>query len=978
MKKNIIFSVILALLPLVGNSQNLTDDDLKDVYTTRSYSKRVSVHDPSIIHDPADGKYYIYGSHLARAYTTASANYQDWTKFSSGETSSNTEYSSQAVTKVKNYEGVEVDFPQFDPYKWQNSGYRISGNQWAPDIVWNKTMKKWCMYISINGDKWCSSIVCLTSDKVSGPWKYQGLVICSGFNGAIAHNGYAATDDWKRMDLAIATGATTLPARYKPSGTYGDYWPNCIDPCVFYDDDDNLWMSYGSWSGGIFIIRLNPENGLRDYEYQFPYQVNNTTTTPGSANKQCTSDPYFGKKIAGGCYVSGEASYIKKIGNYYYLFMSYGGLSAYASDYYGNGYQMRVFRSDKPDGPYKDCNSSAGNNAIFTSYVLNFGSNATTDRGVRIMSCYKWDTMPNAELAQGHNSATVDAEGRALLVYHTRFNNGTEGHQVRVHQLFQNEDGWLVACPYEYNGETTIQNDIDTKQMFTTEDVIGTYQIILHKSRQNPSTQEYATPVSISLHEDGTVSGEHSGTWAFVPGTSYINITLKGAMGYTGDTTFKGVLTRQTVDFTNIPAVCFTAIGATGRTSNPITKGICLWGSKVPAKAAIAYTRDKMSIPFNDGQTVASDIELPSKALLGANITWSSDNEDVITNDGKVVGNGTATLTMEIEKDGEVYRRSYTLTVNADGVAAPEPLYLLDFENAAAVTDFGGTQYGSGTLVTENGVHGQYYQNMPNATASTVFKNYLAVKPSNNPWQQLVDSNTDAFTIAFWCNATVANTKKITNEWGSLFTGYTESGTLSTRAWPYPVGPDLRYGGQFHYNNNGYCDNNHDATRQEVMKWSKDNSWHHFAWVFSHMKDKGSFILTLYVDGTQKYSVTESISNGSYGIDMLKNLDRFVIGGASPIWSDPDNAYGYDDIAIYSSALTQDEVKAAIKEKNTPVVRGDANNDGAITVSDIVAIANHILGNTPTGFNLKNADMNNDGVITVSDIVVTAQSILNQ
>ena len=41
-----------------------------------------------------------------------------------------------------------------------------------------------------------------------------------------------------------------------------------------------------------------------------------------------TSDPYFGKKIAGGHYASGEASYIEYIGGYYYLFMSYGGLAA--------------------------------------------------------------------------------------------------------------------------------------------------------------------------------------------------------------------------------------------------------------------------------------------------------------------------------------------------------------------------------------------------------------------------------------------------------------------------------------------------------------------------------------------------------------------------------------------------------------------------------------------------------------------------
>ena len=77
-----------------------------------------------------------------------------------------------------------------------------------------------------------------------------------------------------------------------------------------------------------------------------------------------TSDPYFGKKIAGGCYVSGEGSYIEHIGNHYYLFMSYGGLEP------NGGYEMRVFRSSRPDGPYKDMN---GTDAIFTSWKLNYG-----------------------------------------------------------------------------------------------------------------------------------------------------------------------------------------------------------------------------------------------------------------------------------------------------------------------------------------------------------------------------------------------------------------------------------------------------------------------------------------------------------------------------------------------------------------------------------------------------------------------------
>lgn len=56
-------------------------------------------------------------------------------------------------------------------------------------------------------------------------------------------------------------------------------------------------MGYGSWSGGIFMLKLNEENGLRDYEYTYDYEVNGVKTQPGSANGRCTSDPYFGKRL---------------------------------------------------------------------------------------------------------------------------------------------------------------------------------------------------------------------------------------------------------------------------------------------------------------------------------------------------------------------------------------------------------------------------------------------------------------------------------------------------------------------------------------------------------------------------------------------------------------------------------------------------------------------------------------------------------
>lgn len=693
--KKLLLSV-MSLMAMNGTMAQTAvgDNDLANAYATQTITGRIAVHDPSIVMDVTDSttnpKYYIYGSHLGRAQTYATDNYQIWTTFKTGEENAGTSdslfadvngklvnfkdaYSTQLVKKVKNYKGEEVDFPNFDAHAWQAKGNNVKGMQWAPDVIYNKTMKKWCMYMSLNGDNWCSTIVCFISDDLEGPWIYQGPVVCSGFSGRYAHNGFAASGDWKNTDLAIATGYTSLPQRYN-TDEWSPYGPNCIDPCVFYDDDDNLWMSYGSWFAGIFMIKLDKENGLRDYTYTYPYQVKGVTTTAGAADANATSDPYFGKKIAGGWGVSGEASYIQKVGKYYYLFMSYGGLTA------AGGYQIRVFRSEKPDGPYKDCLTSTGIGAVYDKPRVNFGTDANRDEGVKLFGNYQWETMPNAELAQGHNSAIVDHKGRALIVYHTRFMNRDEEHEVRVHQLFVNQDGWLVAAPYEFSDETYTDNDIATQQLYDATEVAGDYQIIAHPYRQNTAAMAYEKPVTIHLNADGSISGEYTGKWELVSGTSYINLTLKGVATANAEVKFKGVLTEQTIDYTNIKALCFTALSSsdgldTSGGASLQTRGLSIWGSKADAKAAIKYTLDKTSVPFADGATLNSKPKLPTEGHLGATISWKSSNPSILTDEGVVKGKGKVTMTMTISKDGYEYTKDYTLNIDAEAEETTQVYY---------------------------------------------------------------------------------------------------------------------------------------------------------------------------------------------------------------------------------------------------------------------------------------------------------------
>ncbi len=563
---------------------------------------RVGVHDPSIVWDPNTKMYYIFGSHRASART---ANLMNWThinvpwKVGSNNNAANTAaFVKPAVTTVKKG-GVSVAFPAFNAQNWSkrgNENYNINGNLWAPDVIYNPTMKKWCMYMSVNGDRWYSSIVLLTANQITGPYTYQGPVVIGGF-----HTGTS----YKDTDLELVLGTqSSLPGRYNVGNNWGRRYPNCIDPCVFYDEEGKLWLSYGSWSGGIYLLELDEETGLRDYDVT--YKLTGT-------GDNITIDPYFGKKIAGGFYASGEASYIEHIGDYYFLFVTNGGLAAggVADDYNNGGYQMRVFRSEKPDGPYKDAKNSP---ALYPNYLLNFGANENDgNRGVNIFGAYTdwgYQTIGNSgERSQGHNSIIDAEDGRTYLVYHTRFQNRGEAFEVRVHQVFQNENGWLVAAPFEYTGEKVTNADIASTQQIASDKIAGSYKLLMHSYKLDHTKKETITPVDVEINADGTMSGDKTGTWTAKEGTSYFEIAI-------GIMKFRGVMIEQTMEPSNKKVPAFTLVG---------NNGVTLWGYQVKQAEPSAI------------QTMTAESKKPSDAcydLQGRRVS-STQHKGIYIRNGK-------------------------------------------------------------------------------------------------------------------------------------------------------------------------------------------------------------------------------------------------------------------------------------------------------------------------------------------------------
>ena len=433
--------------------------------------KDVSVHDPSIIR-AEDGTYYIFGSHMAAAKST---DLIQWKMISRDAGS--------GCTLVEN---VQEQMKEA-------LSYAKTTTFWAPDVQKLGDGRYYLYYCTCKGDSPLSMLGVAVSDSPEGPYENLGVFLKSGYPGY---------------------NATTLP--------------NVVDPCVFFDKENNLWMVYGSYSGGIYILQMDPDTG-------FPLEGQN-----------------YGKKLLGKNHARIEGPYIlySPDTDYYYLFLSFGGLNA------DDGYNIRVCRSKNPDGPYEDalgqsmidCGGRPGtffNDPDYEGY------------GVKLLGGYCFENVESdtnqfrlAYRSPGHNSAYYDAEtGRYFLVFHTRFAGSGESFKVRVHQMVMNENGWPVVLPQRYAGET----------MEAPENKTGLYKVILHERDINKTEH---TSRLVTLNGDGTVSGDLSGVWS-CDANGLFRCELDGV-------SYAGVMTTALDSKESVWVSVFTALDETGA---------ALWGS---------------------------------------------------------------------------------------------------------------------------------------------------------------------------------------------------------------------------------------------------------------------------------------------------------------------------------------------------------------------------------------------------------------
>lgn len=774
-------------------------------------TKRVSVHDPSVVYGN-DGYYYIFGSHMAWARS------KDLTNWSQITTNINTNYATIFAT----------------PGKWAERGgsnYNISGNLWAPDVIYNETMGKWCMYMSVNGDNYCSSIALATADKITGPYTYQGIIVYSGFTAS-------GTRSYTNTDYQAVTGSTDV-SRFLSNGAWNSsYGTNAIDPCVTYDENGDLWMSYGSWFGGIYMLKLDKNTGLRDTSYTYKTETNK-------------SDAYMGLKIAGGYGQSGEGSYIvyDESTGYYYLYLSYCGLNA--TDGF-SGYHLRMYRSQNITGPYTD---AAGRSAIYTSAWED-----QSKHGVKLFGNYSFSSLSgngensaNGYMSGGHNSAFIDEDGEHFLVYHTRFNVGQEWHEVRVHQQFMNEDGWLVTAPYEYRGSKISETG------YSLDEIVGSYEIINHGLAAATQYTGMLETKKVILMGDGTIAGDGSGTWSEKEGTYYATMNIDGI-------DYKGVFFKQYDESSSHKEVMTFSLIGEDNTS--------IWGSKVEDDLSMICK----GIDSLFGASISGNINIPS--FGDAEVTISTDSNYL-----KISEEGTKAVYTAPEEDTSVIvtaqikigntTSEYTtaaLVKGYDNVECSENLVAYyQFEGSTLTTDYSGnnhtlTNYGT-TAVTDSE------------------RGTVAYFSGNSAYMQVPSdvTDTDDFTFMAWVKSSE------TNAWERIFDfGDGEGNSLFLTSHAY--NPE-RVRASYSINS--------EETRVDAGNILATDQWIHLAVTIDSKTKK----MSLYVNGVMAGTM---FIPGDMN-DYYQGTKNYI--GKSQYSVD---AYfkGYmDDVAIFNDALSADQIQ---------------------------------------------------------------------
>lgn len=760
-----------------------------------------TVHDPSVV--VADDELWVFGSHLQVAKTD---DLMAWEQVASGVSADNPIFDDVLTELAETFAWAQTD------------------TLWAADVIQLADGKFYMYYNACKGDSPRSALGVAVADDVDGPYEDLGIVLRSGMWDETSEDG------------------TVYDARVHP---------NVVDPDVFYDAEGDLWMVYGSYSGGIFILELDPATGL---------------PLPGQG---------YGEHLVGGNHSRIEAPnvmYDEGTG-YYYLFLSFGGLDA------TGGYNVRVARSENPDGPYVDAEGNLMSDVKADPSLPLFDDASIEPYGVKVMGSYVFQREVGdpgsgpgvGYVSPGHNSTYVDeATGRKFLVFHTRFPEQGETHNVRVHEMFLNSAGWPVVAPYRYAADGSTPAPLATtasttrrtqapSTRITRDAAAGRYALVDHGKDINTTATR---AVTVTLEKNGKVTGALTGRWS-LQGKNRARVVAGGQ-------TYDGVFTRQWEPDRQAWVVTFTVQSSAG---------VSLWGTRVdPMSAKQAVAAVVADLDLGDTSAVVADLDLPTVGTNGVTIAWASDDPAVVSTTGEVTrpehgaGDATVTLTATITKDRRTATATFTVTVLERTAGGTIGAWSFEDDLAeatgalpAATVTGNRIDAAGGTVTYVDGVRGR------------------AVHLDGASGVRLPDGliSGATYSVAMWLRP-----EQLTQFSSAFF------GARDANSWVSVV----PYG--------------HDGVGGDTMVWS-GSTWYDAgagrqipAGEWSHVAltvDSGD--VTVYLDGVEAFTGT------GFPDVFTTTTGSFALGVN---WWDAPFAGDVDELSVHGSALTADEVAALV------------------------------------------------------------------
>lgn len=295
---------------------------------------------------------------------------------------------------------------------------------------------------------------------------------------------------------------------------------NAIDPSVIVDHEGRHWMYYGSAWDGIYVFELDPSTGL--------------AKTPLARGKRVAQRGFTSGTPNGNIEAAEIIYHLEQ--DKYFLFISY--------DWLQTKYNVRVGRSDSPEGPFYD----------FNGVDLNAGH----DMIPMILAPYRFVDHGGWQ-GTGH-CAVFEDDGQYYMAHQGR--PGVDSHYMVLHvrRMFWMDSGWPVVSPERY--AAVEQSPVSEEELVGAwERIVFGYQVVPGYANEQVSPNfQFAVPMT--LDEGGTIDAKSDQHWRYDAPVLTLEI---------GDAAYTAIVERGRDWENKTECILFTGLNQ---------EGVAIWGKK--------------------------------------------------------------------------------------------------------------------------------------------------------------------------------------------------------------------------------------------------------------------------------------------------------------------------------------------------------------------------------------------------------------